>query len=89
MNDGSCSCDFCAIVDTKNWWTSDADGIYLHLLFNQDMAGPELIKFGIESKESCKETSTEAFIDAIALALQDMQDICVKGLNLLQPAARL
>ena len=89
MNDGSCSCDFCAIVDTKNWWTSDADGIYLHLLFHQDTAGPELIKFGIESKKSWKETSTEAFINAVALALKDMRDICVKGSNLPPPAARL
>jgi len=77
------------MFDTINWWTSDADGIYLHLLFHQDMAGPELMKFGIESKKSCKETSTGAFIDAIALALQDMRDICVKGPNLPQPAARL
>jgi len=53
------------------------------------MAGPELIKFGIESKKSWKETSTEAFIDAVALALKDMGDICVKGPNLPRPAARL
>ena len=51
-----------------------------------DLAGPNLIKFGIESKRSCKETSTEAFIDGIALALHDMQDVCVEGPSL---AARL
>jgi len=84
-----CSCDLCAIFDAKNWWASDADGMYLCLFFHQDMAGPELMKFGTESKKSCKEVSTEVFIDAIALALQDMQDICVKGLNLPPPAARL
>ena len=76
-------------IFAKNWWASDADGIYLCLLFDQDMAGPELIKFGVESKKSYKEVSTEAFIDAIALALQDMRDICVKGPNLPPPAARL
>ena len=51
-----------------------------------DLAGPNLIKFGIESKRSCKETSTEAFIDGIALALHDMQDVCVEGPS---PVARL
>ena len=44
-----------------------------------DLAGTDLIKFGIESKRSCGETSTEAFIDAIALALHDMRDVCVGG----------
>ena len=53
------------------------------------MADPDLIKFGVESKKSCKETSTEGFIDAIALALEDMRDICVKELNVPQPTARL
>jgi len=72
-----------------NRWRRDTNGIYLRLLFHQDLAGPDLIKFGIESKKSCEETSTEAFIDAIALALQDMRDICVKEPNPPQPAARL
>lgn len=48
-----------------------------------------MIKFGIESKKSCKETSTEAFIDAVALALHDMRDICVEGPTLLDLTARL
>ena len=78
-----------AQYSSRNWGTSDADGICLCLLFHQDLAGPELIKFGIESKKSCKETSTEAFIDAIALALQDMRDICVEGADPPQPTARL
>lgn len=54
-----------------------------------DLAGPDLIKFGIESKKSCKETSTEGFIDAIALALHDMRDICEQGPNSKQVSARL
>jgi hypothetical protein len=54
-----------------------------------DLAGPDLIKFGIESKRTCKETSTEAFIDALALALEDMRGICVEGLDLTQLKARL
>ena len=89
MSDGLCSCDLCAIFDAKDLRASDADEVYLRLLFHQDMAGPELIKFGVESKKSCKETSTETLIDAIALALKDMRDICVKGSNLPLPAARL
>lgn len=48
-----------------------------------------MIKFGIESKRSCKETSTEGFIDAIALALRDMRDVCVEGPNQTQLTARL
>ena len=41
-----------------------------------DMAGPELIKFGIESKMSCPETSTSLFKYAIQTALLDMQALC-------------
>ena len=88
MSDYSCSCDVRAIFDAKNLWASDANGMCLCLLCRQDLAGSELMKFGIESKKSCEETSTEALIDAIALALQDMRDICVKGQNLPPPAAR-
>lgn len=54
-----------------------------------DLAGPDLIKFGIESKKSCKETSTEGFTDAIALALHDMRDICEQGPGFTQVTARL
>ena len=48
-----------------------------------------MIKFGIESKRSCGETSTEAFIDAIALALHDMRDVCVGESKPAQLTARL
>ena len=76
MSDGSCSCYFRAVFDAKTWWGSHANGVYLRLFFHQDTAGPGVIKFGIESKKSRKETSTEALIDAIALALQEMRDVC-------------
>ena len=72
--------------------TSDTDGICLCLLFHRcfsDLAGADLIKFGIESKRSCGESSTEAFIDAIALALHDMRDVCVGGSNPAQMTTRL
>jgi carnitine O-acetyltransferase len=75
---------------------SDADGIYFCLFFFLpsrcfflDLAGPDLIKFGIESKKTCEETSTEGFINAIALALHDMRDICVGGSDFPQATARL
>jgi len=72
--------------DIRN--VTDANGICLCFFF-KDLAGPDLIKFGIESKKSCKETSTEAFIDAIDLALHDMRDICVEGPSPPQLTARL
>lgn len=81
MSGGSCSCDFRQTF-AKKPVTSDANGFCLSLLFRRrfaDLAGTDLIKFGIESKRSCKETSTEAFLDAISLALHDMRDICVEG----------
>lgn len=54
-----------------------------------DLAGPNLIKFGIESKKSCEETSTEGFTDAIALALHDMRDLCEQAPGSTQVSARL
>lgn len=40
-----------------------------------------MIKFGIESKHSCAETSTQEFSDAIDRALDSMRAICVEGLD--------
>ena len=40
-----------------------------------DLAAPEVIKFGIESKFSCPETSTEEFKNAISSALLDMRTL--------------
>ncbi|EKM58277.1 uncharacterized protein PHACADRAFT_26793 [Phanerochaete carnosa HHB-10118-sp] len=41
------------------------------------MLGPEVIKFGIESKWSCSKTSTELFKGALTTALLDMQILCI------------
>jgi len=41
-----------------------------------DLAAPDMIKFGIESKFSCSTTSTEHFKKAIALALENMHNMC-------------
>ncbi|KAI9512075.1 acyltransferase ChoActase/COT/CPT [Russula earlei] len=40
------------------------------------LCGPDLIKFGIESKFSCAETSTRTFQNAIASALREMRQLC-------------
>ncbi|KAH9935245.1 acyltransferase ChoActase/COT/CPT [Amylocystis lapponica] len=44
------------------------------------LAGPDIIKFGIESKYSCPETSTEDFKVLISQALLDMRTVCSGGL---------
>ena len=41
----------------------------------EDLAGPDIIKFGIESKVSCPETSSDDFWDAISSALQQMRSV--------------
>lgn len=38
-----------------------------------DLSGTDVIKFGIESKISCPDTSTSLFKDAIATSLQEMK----------------
>ncbi|KIY73588.1 acyltransferase ChoActase/COT/CPT [Cylindrobasidium torrendii FP15055 ss-10] len=43
------------------------------------LAGPDGIKFGIESKFSSPHTSTEGFQNAVVGALRDMQRICLSG----------
>ncbi|ODN84949.1 hypothetical protein L202_00794 [Cryptococcus amylolentus CBS 6039] len=40
------------------------------------LAGPHLIKFGIESKFSCDKTSTQRFKHNIVQALRDMRELC-------------
>lgn len=49
---------------------SEADGYGINYL-----AGPEVIKFGIESKHSCPLTSTSSFKDAISQAMLDVQSL--------------
>jgi hypothetical protein len=51
------------------------------LIFVADLAGPEVIKFGIESKHSNLLTSTGEFKAAICEALQDMRYLCLSGLE--------
>jgi carnitine O-acetyltransferase len=41
-----------------------------------DLAGPFLVKFGIESKFSCPTTSTSRFKHHIVQALRDMREVC-------------
>ncbi|WVQ77521.1 hypothetical protein IAR50_007207 [Cryptococcus sp. DSM 104548] len=40
------------------------------------LAGPHLIKFGIESKFSCDKTSTQRFKHHVVQALRDMREVC-------------
>lgn len=52
-------------------WTelkTGADGL--------DLNGPNLIKFGIESKASCTTTDTTRFTHRIVQALRDMRRVC-------------
>jgi hypothetical protein len=45
-------------------------------MINADLSGRDLIKFGIESKYSCTETSTALFQRAIVGALHEMRELC-------------
>ncbi|KAI9060650.1 acyltransferase ChoActase/COT/CPT [Trametes sanguinea] len=45
------------------------------------MPAPESIRFGIESKHSCPQTSTQLFKAAIADALEDMRALCTSTLD--------
>ncbi|KAL7279196.1 hypothetical protein ACG7TL_007036 [Trametes sanguinea] len=45
------------------------------------MPAPDNIRFGIESKHSCPQTSTQLFKTAIADALQDMRALCTPTLH--------
>lgn len=47
------------------------------LITSIDLPGPEIMKFGIESKHSCPETSTRVFKEALATALLDMRALCL------------
>jgi hypothetical protein len=46
------------------------------LIDTVDLAGPYLVKFGIESKQSCSATSTAKFKHRIVQALRDMRAVC-------------
>lgn len=45
-------------------------------MLTEDMAGPFLIKFGIESKISCPTTSTTKFKHQLVQAFRDMRELC-------------
>ena len=51
-------------------------GYQLTVSFVVDLSGSDLIKFGVESKLSCAETSTATFQRAIASALHEMKQVC-------------
>ena len=44
-----------------------------------DLAGAQLIKFGIESKRSSPQTDTDAFRKAVARAMLRLRAICEAG----------
>ena len=48
----------------------------LSLMSYLDTAGSEVIKFGVESKHSCPNTSTSIFKEALSSALLEMQLLC-------------
>lgn len=46
-------------------------------LFNLDLMGPDVIKFGIESKHSSPLTSTDKFKAALSASLREMKSVCL------------
>jgi len=48
----------------------------VYLNFGVDLAAPEMVKFGIESKFSCPKTSTEVFKKAVVRAMEDLKALC-------------
>ena len=54
-----------------------------------DLAGPESIKFGIESKHSCQETSTQLFGQAIFTALREMKAAIIQAQTFSPARSRL
>jgi carnitine O-acetyltransferase len=46
-----------------------------------DLTGPDVIKFGIESKHSNPLTSTDGFKAAVSEALREMMFVCSIGLE--------
>jgi carnitine O-acetyltransferase len=51
----------------------------LSSIINADLSGRDLIKFGIESKFTCTETSTALFQRVIVGALREMRELCSPG----------
>jgi carnitine O-acetyltransferase len=44
-----------------------------------DLAGGKIIKFGLESKRSVGDSSTEKFRDNLVAALREMRKVCAEG----------
>jgi len=59
---------------TGVWKRSDTLAQYYKSLM-PDLAGPHLLKFGIESKWSCEVTSTARFKHNLAQSLRDMRRV--------------
>lgn len=49
------------------------------LTFRADLAGADILKFGIESKRSCLTTSTQAFKKALVQSLREIRVMCEEG----------
>ena len=58
-----------------------------------DLAGANMLKFGIESKRSSQLTSTDRFKQHLTTALLEMRDVCLNAIEeenrLIQSQARL
>lgn len=54
-----------------------------------DLAGGKVIKFGIELKRSCAETSTETFRKHLVEAMREMRIVCEQGQVIEAPVAHL
>ena len=55
--------------------------LWLLILHYADMPAADRLRFGIESKYSCPDTSTQLFKTAITDALHDMRDLCTHTLQ--------
>jgi hypothetical protein len=51
------------------------------LTISIDLAGANILKFGIESKRSSKVTSTDRFKQYLTSALREMRDVCLTAIE--------
>ncbi|KZP25211.1 acyltransferase ChoActase/COT/CPT [Athelia psychrophila] len=52
------------------------DGYGINCELGADLAGPDVIKFGVETKHSSRLTSTEVFKAAISASLREVRQLC-------------
>lgn len=69
----------CKFVDRLSYWCAIHTCVLTSSLYFADLAGADIIKFGMESKRSSRETSTHDFRLAIIEALREMRRICEAG----------